>query len=44
MCNFTNSYPIFQNIADKIHNIPVTSRVFLEVDLDIRMRMTMLCL
>ena len=34
--NFTTGRPIFQNIADKIHNIPVASRAFLEADLDMR--------
>ncbi|KAH9048271.1 hypothetical protein EDB84DRAFT_1458214 [Lactarius hengduanensis] len=34
--NFTTGRPIFQNIADKIHNIPVASRAFLEAGLDTR--------
>ena len=34
--NFTTGRPIFQNIADKIHNIPVVSRAFLEAGLDTR--------
>jgi hypothetical protein len=34
--NFTTGRPIFQNIADKIYNIPVTSRAFLQADLDMR--------
>lgn len=36
--NFTTGRPIFQNIADKIHNIPVASRAFLEADLDSKAR------
>ena len=36
--NFTTGRPIFQSIADKIHNIPVASRAFLEADLDMRTR------
>ncbi|KAI0253809.1 hypothetical protein BJV78DRAFT_131509 [Lactifluus subvellereus] len=36
--NFTTGRPIFQNIVDKIHNIPVTSRAFLEADWDMRTR------
>ena len=34
--NFTTGRPIFQNLADKMHNIPVASRAFLEADLDMR--------
>ena len=34
--NFTTGRPIFQNIADKIHNIPVASRALLEAGLDTR--------
>ncbi|KAI0003372.1 hypothetical protein BJV74DRAFT_881808 [Russula compacta] len=34
--NFSTGRPIFQNIADKMHNIPVASRAFLEADLDMR--------
>jgi hypothetical protein len=34
--NFTTGRPIFQNIADKIYNVPVTSRAFLQADLDMR--------
>ncbi len=34
--NFTTGRPIFQNIADKIHNVPVASRAFLEAGLDMR--------
>ena len=34
--NFTTGRPIFQNIADKIHNIPVASRAFLEAGRDTR--------
>ena len=34
--NFTTGRPIFQNIADKIHNIPVASRAFLEAGLDMK--------
>lgn len=36
--NFTTGRPIFQNIADKIHNIPVASRALLEAGLDTRMK------
>ncbi|KAI0293409.1 hypothetical protein BC826DRAFT_1015357 [Russula brevipes] len=36
--NFTTGRPIFQSIADKMHNIPVASRAFLEADLDMRSR------
>ncbi|KAI9456698.1 hypothetical protein BJY52DRAFT_1275523 [Lactarius psammicola] len=36
--NFTTGRPIFQNIADKIHNIPVASRALLEAGLDMRMK------
>ena len=32
--NFTTGRPIFQNIADNMHNIPVVTRAFLEADLD----------
>lgn len=34
--NFTTGRPIFQNIADKIHNIPMASRAFLEAGLETR--------
>src|SRR6266478_7613297 len=34
--NFTTGRPIFQNIADNMHNIPVAARAFLEADLDMR--------
>jgi hypothetical protein len=34
--NFTTGRPIFQNIADNMHNIPVVTRAFLEADLDMR--------
>jgi hypothetical protein len=34
--NFTTGHPIFQSINDKIHNIPVTSRAFLEADVNMR--------
>ena len=34
--NFTTGRPIFQNIADNMHNIPVVTRAFLEAGLDIR--------
>lgn len=34
--NFTTGRPIFQNIADNMHNIPVVTRAFLEVGLDTR--------
>lgn len=34
--NFSTGRPIFQNIADKMHNIPVASRAFLEADLDMK--------
>ncbi|KAH9977315.1 hypothetical protein BGW80DRAFT_1288584 [Lactifluus volemus] len=34
--NFTTGRPIFQSIADKIYNVPVTSRAFLQADLDMR--------
>jgi hypothetical protein len=36
--NFTTGRPIFQSIADKIHNVPVASRAFLEADLDSKTR------
>ncbi|KAF8274262.1 hypothetical protein EI94DRAFT_1523968, partial [Lactarius quietus] len=36
--NFTTGRPIFQNIADKIHNIPVASRAFLEAGLGTKMQ------
>jgi hypothetical protein len=36
--NFTTGRPIFQSIADKMHNIPVASRAFLEADFDMRSR------
>jgi hypothetical protein len=36
--NFTTGRPIFQSIADKIYNIPVTGRAFLQADLDMRMK------
>lgn len=36
--NFTTGRPIFQNIADNMHNIPVATRAFLEADLDMRTR------
>ena len=34
--NFSTGRPIFQNIADKMYNIPVASRAFLEADLDVK--------
>jgi len=34
--NFTTGRPIFQSIADNMHNIPVVTRAFLEADLDTR--------
>lgn len=34
--NFTTGRPIFQSIADNMHNIPVVTRAFLEADLDMR--------
>ncbi|KAI0279849.1 hypothetical protein BGY98DRAFT_966901, partial [Russula aff. rugulosa BPL654] len=34
--NFTTGRPIFQNIADNMHNIPVVTRAFLEADLDVK--------
>jgi len=34
--NFTTGRPIFQSIVDKIHNIPVASRAFLEAGLDMK--------
>ena len=34
--NFTTGRPIFQNIADNMHNIPVATRAFLEADLDMK--------
>jgi hypothetical protein len=34
--NFTTGRPIFQNIADNMHNIPVVTRAFLEADLDMK--------
>ena len=34
--NFSTGRPIFQSIADNMHNIPVASRAFLEADLDMR--------
>ena len=34
--NFSTGRPIFQNIADKMSNIPVASRAFLEADLDVK--------
>src|SRR5260221_12650166 len=34
--NFTTGRPIFQSLADKMYNIPVASRAFLEADLDMR--------
>jgi hypothetical protein len=34
--NFSSGRPIFQSIADKMYNIPVASRAFLEADLDVR--------
>jgi hypothetical protein len=34
--NFTTGRPIFQNIADKIHNIPMASRAFLEAGLEMK--------
>ena len=37
-CNFTMGRPIFQNIADKIHNVPVAARPFLKADLDLKTR------
>ncbi|KAI9511347.1 hypothetical protein F5148DRAFT_975291 [Russula earlei] len=36
--NFTTGRPIFQSLADKMHNIPVASRAFLEADFDTRMK------
>ena len=36
--NFSTGRPIFQSIADKIHNVPVASRAFLEADLDSKTR------
>lgn len=33
---FSTGRPIFQNIADNMHNIPVVTRAFLEADLDVR--------
>jgi hypothetical protein len=33
---FTTGRPIFQNIADNMHNIPVVTRAFLEADVDVR--------
>jgi hypothetical protein len=36
--NFTTGRPIFQNIADKIYNVPVATRAFLEADLDSKTR------
>jgi hypothetical protein len=35
--NFTTGRPIFQNIADNMHNIPVVTRAFLEADLDMKL-------
>jgi hypothetical protein len=37
-CNFTTSHPIFLNITNKIHNIPISSHTFLEADLDVRIK------
>ena len=34
--NFSTGRPIFQSIADNMHNIPVATRAFLEADLDTR--------
>ena len=34
--NFSTGRPIFQNIADNMHNIPVVTRAFLEADLDMK--------
>ena len=34
--NFTTGRPIFQSVADKMHNIPVASRAILEADFDMR--------
>jgi len=34
--NFTTGRPIFQSVADKMHNIPVASRAILEADFDTR--------
>jgi hypothetical protein len=36
--NFTTGRPIFQNIADNMHNIPVVTRAILEADLDMKLK------